>query len=117
MTLRKRLAALALAGSAALTAGLVTASPASAIDRVDDATCGGHYDFYTVYNEGKLCFANDGSTGVAIYDVWELDSGNNTSRTGVTQNGSSFIVNLGSWQGRQFTNGFLTVNWIDITGR
>ncbi|MFG2821846.1 beta/gamma crystallin domain-containing protein [Kitasatospora sp. NPDC048365] len=72
----RRRAALVLAGAAALALALPT-SDASAISRVN---CNGRYDFVNVFNynwSGRLCFANAGYTGVTIYSVDDVYSGNN----------------------------------------
>jgi len=71
---RTRLSGL-VAGLAALTALVGTAAPAQAINRVE---CAGRTDFLRVFNDGVLCFANAGYIDVAIYDVRNVASGNNT---------------------------------------
>ncbi|RMB85822.1 beta/gamma crystallin domain-containing protein [Streptomyces shenzhenensis] len=52
-----------------------TAAPAQAINRVD---CAGRTDFFSVHNDGELCFANAGYTDVAIYGVRLVSAGNNS---------------------------------------
>lgn len=34
-------------------------------------------DFFDLYNQGLLCFANSGGTSVLVYSVYEIDSGHN----------------------------------------
>ncbi len=114
MTNRKRLAAIALTGAATLALGLVAAGPAAAINSVD---CAGRSDFYADWNEGEVCFANNGSTVVHIVDVYAITSGNNNSvtRTIRMSDGSVQNVQLGVGGGAALpTSG---VEIINITGR
>ncbi|GAA1404887.1 hypothetical protein GCM10009639_51250 [Kitasatospora putterlickiae] len=119
MALRKRIAAVALAGAAAVTASVVAAGPAAAIYRVDTATCNSRSDFFTLWNyPPKVCFAENGSTSVAIYDVYEVDSGNNESyfnwySSATGQNYTSHLYN-GGWQA---FNPKVKVTYINIVGR
>lgn len=48
------------------------------INRVDP--CSLPNDFLDFFNEGLVCFANDGEQSVGIYSVYEVDSGNNTAQ-------------------------------------
>lgn len=40
-------------------------------------SCGLPNDFFDLFNEGIVCFANAGSINVTIFDVYEVSSGNN----------------------------------------
>lgn len=35
-------------------------------------------DFFDLYNQGVVCFANAGSVSIRVYSVYEIDSGNNS---------------------------------------
>ncbi|WP_457032998.1 beta/gamma crystallin domain-containing protein [Kitasatospora sp. P5_F3] len=117
MALRKRLAAIALAGSATLALTVATAGPAAAIYRVDSASCDARSDFFTLWNyPPKVCFADNGSTGVGIYDVYQVNSGNNSGYFNFTQNGTGYQAYTPSWKQWNF-NPRINVSWINITGR
>ncbi|MGW4894306.1 beta/gamma crystallin domain-containing protein [Kitasatospora sp. NPDC004240] len=119
MALRKRMTALALAGAAAVTATVATAGPAAAIHRVDQSTCNSRSDFLTIWNyPPKVCFADNGSTGVSIYDVYEVDSGNNRSYHNwySSATGSSYQTYLGNG-GWSSYNPKVKVTWVSIIGR
>jgi hypothetical protein len=121
MALRKRMAAVTVAGVVALGAGLATAGPAAAIDRVSDSACYNQSDFYEIWNDaqidGRVCFANNGGTNVGIYNAWKITSGNNTSDTDFYYPGGPGLgVHLPSWQWATFSP-TVTVYWINISGR
>ncbi|MFJ8040308.1 beta/gamma crystallin domain-containing protein [Kitasatospora sp. NPDC096147] len=117
MALRKRIAGLALAGTATLALTLATAGPAAAIYRVDTNTCNARSDFFTLWNyPPKVCFADNGSTSVAIYDVYQINSGNNSGYFNFTQNGYGYQAYQASWVQSNY-NPKIKVTWINITGR
>ncbi|MFD7643925.1 beta/gamma crystallin domain-containing protein [Kitasatospora sp. NPDC059795] len=117
MALRKRITALALTGAAVLGLGVATAGPAAAIYRVDTSTCNAHDDFFTLWNyPPKVCFAENGAVNVAIYEVYRVDSGNNSGYFSGSASGSTFGVYFSAFKqyGGQGTS---TVSYINITGR
>ncbi|MFD7555481.1 beta/gamma crystallin domain-containing protein [Streptomyces sp. NPDC059835] len=118
MALRKHVAALALATGAALAGTVVAAGPAAAISRVDTATCNSRSDFFTLWNyPPKVCFANNGSVNVAIYDVYQVDTGNNSgSFVWKSTNGSTYRTYYSSWKAIGFSPK-VRVDSISITGR
>jgi hypothetical protein len=106
-------AARAAAGLAVAAAAAVVIAPgAHAVSRVN---CAGRTDFFTIWNynySGELCFANNGSTNVAIYDVNEVDTGNNSGYydIGGGQAYQASYVDVGY-------SGNPEITWIDIVGR
>ncbi|MFJ5121613.1 beta/gamma crystallin domain-containing protein [Kitasatospora sp. NPDC088548] len=118
MALRKRIAALAIAGSAALAGTVVAAGPAAAIDRVDTNTCNSRSDFFTLWNyPPKVCFAGDGAANVEIFDVYQVNSGNNNSYFNwQSTNGGSYQSHLGNGYYQTF-DPRVKVTWIYINGR
>lgn len=112
---RVRLWALAAVVAVIASIGL-TAAPASALNRVG---CGNRTDWFTIWNygwSGQLCFANNGSQNVAIYDVNEVDTGNNSGF--YTLAGTTFWQN--DWTNVVWSyssNSGYEITWIDITGR
>ncbi|MFE2937929.1 beta/gamma crystallin domain-containing protein [Streptomyces sp. NPDC059255] len=87
---RARLSGLVTA-LAAVTVLAGTAAPAQAINRVD---CAGRTDFFSVVNDGQLCFANAGYTDVAIYGVRQVNSGNNSGEFSMARTTSSPVQNV-----------------------
>ncbi|MFD0884658.1 beta/gamma crystallin domain-containing protein, partial [Streptosporangium algeriense] len=75
LSIRKALVACAVA---AATMVPLAATPAYAINRVNDATCNARYgEFLSIWNGDLACFANGGSVSVAIYGVYQIGAGNN----------------------------------------
>ncbi|MFJ5230094.1 beta/gamma crystallin domain-containing protein [Kitasatospora sp. NPDC088391] len=84
---------------------------------MDTSTCNSRSDFFTLWNyPPKVCFAGDGYTGVGIYDVYQVDSGNNSGSYGGVWGGSNTTVYFSSWKTRTFSPG-LNVTYINVTGR
>ncbi|MFJ5836495.1 beta/gamma crystallin domain-containing protein [Streptomyces shenzhenensis] len=87
---RTRLSGLVTA-LAAVTVLAGTATPAQAINRVD---CAGRSDFFSVFNDGEICFANAGYTDVAIYGVRLVNSGNNSGEFTMSRAINSLVQNI-----------------------
>lgn len=75
---------------------------AQAVNRVD---CGDHGDYAKVFNNGysgALCFANPGWTSVRIYNVDQLNSGNNQVSTWTGNQYGTWVVY--PWQSEYFNS-------------
>jgi hypothetical protein len=81
-----------------------------AINRVD---CDMRTDFFRVFNEGVLCFANGGSVNVAIYDVYAIHSGNNDGLV-TTDVGSGYPDEIPRWIGLSYDDRVHIVTHIQI---
>jgi hypothetical protein len=118
MAFNKRVGAAALAMVSALGLGLAAAGPAAAVNRVDDATCAARAaDFFSFYNEGTVCFANDGYTQIALYDVYHAYSGNNSGQYQLNASGINSYQSLGSYQWGPYYSPTVTILALNITGR
>jgi hypothetical protein len=74
---------------------------AAAIHRV---TCSDPNSYWDVRNYPPLvCFANAGDVSVAIYSVYEVDSGNNTGTFTWCYNGGCHAQSLGRWTSAFFS--------------
>jgi hypothetical protein len=61
------------------------------INRVGDPDCTNRNDFLVLWNyPPKVCFANSGDVDVRVYDVYRVDSGNNSGYV-TWWNGASWV--------------------------
>src|SRR5437588_10694025 len=82
--------------AAAVAAALAFATPASAINRVTpQSTCDSRTDFRAMWNSNKLCFANAGTMGIAVYSVNLSRSGHNSGYLVYKQQGQGYITYFG----------------------
>jgi len=89
----------AMAGAIAIALPTVTAQ---AVNRVD---CGDRQDFAKVINNGysgSLCFANSGWTSVRIYNVDQINAGNNRVSTWTGTQLGTWVVY--PWQSEYFNS-------------
>ncbi|MEV7777761.1 beta/gamma crystallin domain-containing protein [Kitasatospora sp. NPDC088351] len=64
----------------------------------------------------KVCFAGDGAPAVTIYDVYTVDSGNNSGKfTYLTQSGAGYTSTTPSWYSWTFSPR-VQLTGINITG-
>lgn len=86
------------------------------IIRVEHGECKRRTDFFTLWNEGKLCFSWAGSMNVQIWSVYRVDSGNNAGEVdywgNCIPNPCHYRQTVGRWSTIYLTGGG-TPRWVN----
>lgn len=82
------------------------------INRVDPCTIPN--DFFDLYNQGLVCFANAGSINVTVYSVYEISSGHNSAYYNFTNSSGELMQNYIGYEASDLFSPAVTINEIYI---